>query len=486
MIKSSFLAIKNIMIGNFVMKFFSFISSIVMARLLAKEDFGLWVVVTIITSFVTLVFDVAFEYYYMIKVDIDEKSEKKTPYKIKIEIENTVFFLKLLFAVILFFIQYSSSYFLDGYYFDSDNSSIDELIRLTSFSYLITPFGVINEIRFKKAQDFKFVTLAQILGESTNVILKISLAFLGFGVFSIAYGSLFKRVISAMYISVKGKFLPRFNHFNKKYVKEILWFAKHSWLSGFLLYLTQQVDKILLKSLYSLDEIGEYNFGGATAQLPVNYLVAPQNSLIMSYVSNYKDNVLKVSSSFSKLTKLNILLIFPILFIFYNYGEIIISFVYGEKWLASVAIFNVFLLYCFFRSFCSPFMPVFTALGKIKENTLFVLIQSIVLGIVLYIGFELKVDLITYTKLFVYVSSCFLVIKSFLSIKYLGISFERLFDELKHMVLYIFSAILIYAALIKGLELNKHICSLVFMIFYAVLIWKEGKDDILKILKPKG
>lgn len=454
-----------------------------MARLLAKEDFGLWVVVTIITSFVTLVFDVAFEFYYMIKVDIDEKSEKKTPYKVKIEIENTVFFLKFSFAILLFCIQYTSSYFLDGFYFDSATSSIDELIRLTSFSYLITPFGVINEIRFKKAQDFKFVTLAQILGELTNIISKITLAFLGFGVFSIAYGSLFKRIISAVYISFKGRFLPKWKHFNKKYVKEILWFAKHSWLSGFLLYLTQQVDKILLKAMYSLDEIGNYNFGGATAQLPVNYLVAPQNSLIMSYVSNYKSNVIQISKSFSRLTKLNILILFPMLFILYNYGDLIIPFVYGEKWITSLGIFNVFLLYCFFRSFCTPFMPVFTAMGKVKQNTYFVLVQSIILGIVLFIGYKLNITLISYTKLFVYVSSLFLVLKAYLSIKYLKISFTVLFNDLRLAILYTASSILMYYLLFDGFHFNKYVCGVLFIVTSTIIIWVEAKKDLLKILK---
>ncbi|WP_196892699.1 oligosaccharide flippase family protein [Aureivirga marina] len=485
MIGSSSKASKHIFIGNLLIKGLNFIGSIALARLLAKEDFGYWVLITIITSFVTLVFDVGFETYYLVKVKLIGE-DKMDDNEIN-SLENTIFFLKLFMSIFLFAAQFSVSYLLDGFYFDAENSPIDEIIRILSFTYLIVPFGVINEIRFKKRQLYTPVVKSQIFSEASNLIIKIGLAFIGFGVFSIAYGMLAKRIVKSIYLVFQGKFIPQFSKVKKSYFKGIFGFAKYTWISGTIGFFSQQMDKLFLAKTFSVSQIGSYNFANATANMPYNYFVMPQASLVLSYISNFQDDKGKLSESFTKIIRLTVLLMLPILFIGYFYVELLIRLIYGEKWVSSASLMQVFLILVAVRMFVFPFMPGLTAIGRIKQNTMIVLARTITVGLCLLIltGLD-SFSLLSFVKIYVGINIIFDFLKAFISSYYLKISLLKILKDLSKKTIYIALLLILIANknIVEGIFFEIIIMS-IFIGIYAFVIKKYLFKDLKQLLLKK-
>ena len=128
-------------------------------------------------------------------------------------------------------------------------------------------------------------------------------------------------------------------------------------------------------------------------------------------------------------------------------------------------------------------MPVFTAIGKVKSNTYFTIVQFILIGIVLYVGYILKVNIVMYSWLFVITSSVFYLLKSYISVRYLKIPIKKIYHNLEQAFLFSMCSLLIYFLIVEFLSLSKIIACLVFIVLSLAIILKESKQDVLKILK---
>ncbi|WP_020531599.1 oligosaccharide flippase family protein [Flexithrix dorotheae] len=415
MIKSGKKASKAILFGNIFIRGISIIASVILARILTPEDYGYWVLVTLVTSFFTLVIDVGLETYYIIEVNFI--GDNKTPSDEIDAIENSVFFLRVLFNTLLCTTQYFSGFLL-GDFFDE---TVIEIIQLLSLIYLISIFGKINEMRLKKRLDFLKITKASVIGELLGIILKVGLAISGFGVFCFAYGAILKQVVYTGVLVRTSGFTPKFNKIKKNVIKKTLWFAKHSWISGISVYLSQQGDKFFLKNNYSLSSVGFYNFSSSTAAMPVNYLLGPQQSLVMSYLSNYKQDTKKLIHVFDNLFLFASSLI-PFFVLGIVYSDYIIPMIFGTKWIPAITSVKIFLLFNIFKIILFPYFPILTALGEIKINTRLVISKSIILISILYvITWLLLPSLEIYITVYCMVVLFFDLIKAIVGVKKLGV-----------------------------------------------------------------
>lgn len=454
-------AVKSVFIYTFFAKFITIASSIVLARLLFPEDFGYLVMVMIFTGFISIVVDVGFEYYYIVKVDIN------ADILVKESVLNTIFIFRVIFNICLFILQFLGSYLVESYF---EYPIIGEMLRVLSFIYIFTIFGKINETVLKKEMQFKPIMQRKFAAEVSESIIKIILAYSGFGAMSFVYGSLVSSIVYGLSMQLYNKFKFERKKVNFLEVKKILYFAKHSFVSGTGLYLTQQIDKILLTSSFNASIVGLYHFGFSYAQTANNYLLGPQASVMMTFIANNQKN----SELPSKLISLMLTLIYiatPLFIVIYINSESLIVTIFTDKWLESVPLFNIFLILGYFAFILFPFASFLTAIGELKINTQIVLARAITLSIVLFSVISFSNSIYTYAWAVVVTVILFDLIKFFVSTTKIDFEYLNLFSGVLQILLFNFSLLILIYIYFGSLNINP-IFHLIYLFVSYIILYK--------------
>lgn len=461
--KSASSAAKSVFIGGVTAKAIAFIGSVILARLLVPEDYGYWVIVTMITSFFSLVVDAGFEYYYIVNVNINQGEE--TPGNEIREIENSIFFLRLIVNFLLFCLQFGFSFLPISLL----SSPIDDIIRVLSFIHVINVMGRINEVRLKKCFDFKKTTVINIVSEVLSTVVKVSCAVAGIGVMSFAWGSITKVLFNNIGLVSVGQFRPQLKIVSKKRVKDVFKFSTYMWLTQVGQYFSEQLDKFFLKSNYSLEQIGYYNFSNGTSLLFINYVLMPQSSVVMNYISNNKLFPSVLEQMIAKILNIVILFVIPVQISLYFFSYEFIEFVYGVKWLPALPVFRVFLIYTLINVLFFPFQVILTALGEVKSNSKLIYVRIVLVFLILSVLTSITSNLVFYAIGFTVALILFYFFKSYISIKKANLNIKNIYRKIRcNFLIMILSGLFLFI-LDEFLQVTSLISKLICFFCYVLL-----------------
>lgn len=463
----------SVFIGGLISRAVGFLGSIALARILVPADYGYWVIVTMITSFFSLVIDAGFEYYYIVKVNINKGEE--TPQEEVVKIENSVFFLRVIINMVLFVLQFGLSFLP----IELLTSPVDRIIRLLAFVHIINVMGRINEVRLKKFFNFNKITKYNIVSTIVSVIVQVSCALLGLGVMGFAWGSIVKTLVNNIGLVSIGRFKPQRKYVSRPILKEVFAFAMHSWLGSVGLYLNNQIDKFLLKHNFSMADVGYYSFGNGTAYMFMTYIVYPQGSVIMSFVSNNQGHTQKLEDFVAFVNKFLFIVVFPIQVLLYVFADQFITIIYGNKWIAAIPLFRLFILRTFVEILFFPYSTFLTAHGKVDYLARLNWFSVVLCGLSLFITTLFSSDIITYAIVFVACSLVISTLKSYLSIRVSKISLRNVFSKVYVTLLVsVLMLALMFLPFSMILLLKVLITVLTTLVFFSLILLFDRKTII--------
>ncbi len=133
---------KVVLIGSFISRGISALSSIILARLLFENDYGALVIATIFTGLISQIGGMGYEIYYLQYKGSEEEKAK---------VLDQVFNLRLVTNAIMFIIQIIIGF---GLILLTDDKMSGGIILIMSFSLLLEGFNAPNEVILKNRMDF--------------------------------------------------------------------------------------------------------------------------------------------------------------------------------------------------------------------------------------------------------------------------------------------------------------------------------------------
>jgi len=397
---------KYIFIGNLISKIITFIGSIVLARILFPEDYGYLLMAMTVTMFAQTLANMGFENYYLQETIKDTEHEKK--------ILNITFKIRMILNTSMFFIQFFGSYLVAKCY---HQEVVGELLRLFSFNYIISGAVVVNLFILRKKLNYKPETLGNVSRDIIGTIVKVSLALMGLGVLSFAYGSIVGNLVRSTIILYHQPFKIRLNVWDNYEFKNILYFGKHSLIGGIGNYFAGYIDKILVSKFFTPYETGNYYFANTQSAALYNYTVYPQNSLFLSYVAKYKTEPSHLLNVLSIISYMIGILSLPILIFLIFYTDTIFQVVFGEKWNNSIVLFQMFLVYNYLKALLFPLMPILTGFGYPQIVSKLSVIRLLVLTVTLFILLQFTSNIYYYALVYMMIVLFFDLIKSAFGLK---------------------------------------------------------------------
>lgn len=397
---------KIVLIGSFISRGISALSSIILARLLFENDYGALVIATIFTGLIGQIGGMGYEIYYLQYKGSEEEKAK---------VLDQVFNLRLVTNTIMFFIQLLIGL---GLLLLTDDKMSGGIILIMSFSLLLEGFNAPNEVLLKSRMDFKKITIGNILKEFSSTVGKVGGALLGIGGYCFGIGPVLGSLTRMVYLLKVQKYRPERFNWNGPVIKKIFDFGKQVLFGSIGIYLVNQIDRILLSSFYPKNIVGQYGFASNASSAPFTYLISPQQSLVMTFIATANQKSGKLLGNLMLMQRLISLLFIPFLAMILIFSREFITLLFSERWIDVLPIFKVLILYYALQSITFPYSGVLMGIGMPVINTRLVIWRVVFLvPALISVAILFGDNILNYVLVFCLISVLFDIVKVIISIR---------------------------------------------------------------------
>ena len=339
----SFITITN---GLLSLVYFSF-----MSRLLTKEEFGFYAVVMSLLLIIESISEAGLGAAIIQKKNADK------------DFVYTAFSLSVILGFSFSFLTFLLAPWLSDVTVGSDK--LIPLIRLLSINILLMSLISVVRATYMKKLDFLKYGTIQICMYILSASLGVYLAYTHHGVYAPVIANIVDQVLLAIVLYTMANFVPKFRIVAQK-VREIISYS--GWLTASVIVraISDQIDKLLMPRLLSVEQLGTYNRpSGFVAQLK-NKFFGIFDTILFPILSDVQDDVKKIRSAYGQVFSLLILLAASISFCMILVSDIIIAIFLGSQWEDLETLLHVMSLEIVFgayRRICDCF---FRSLGYVK------------------------------------------------------------------------------------------------------------------------
>lgn len=303
-------------VDNVVSYFVSFVVSIVLARLLSPDDYGLLGLIGIFTAISATITTSGFG-----NALIRKKSATEDDY-------NTVFIFNLVVSVVLYGILFLCAPAIARFF---NRDELVALTRVSSLSIIVGALALTQRVQLTKRIDFKTQTKITLIAAVSSGIIGIVMAICGFGVWSLVAQNLSKALLDTVLLWVYNHWIPRF-YFSKASFKELFGYSWKILLSRLLDTTWKELYQVIVGKFYSPATLGQYTRAKGFAQLFSQNLTGIVQRVTFPVLSEIQDDKPRMITAYRKMIKTTMFVSTICMFSLGAVAQPLIYCLIGSKW----------------------------------------------------------------------------------------------------------------------------------------------------------
>ena len=343
---------KNTVIVNFIWRFaercgaqlVTFVVSIILARILAPEDYGTIALVTVFTTIMQVFVDSGLGTALIQKKDADDLDF------------SSVFYFNFSICLVLYTVMFVVAPFIARFYSDD---SLTPIIRVISLTIIISGVKGIQQSYVSRNMLFKSFFYSTLGGTIISAFVGIALAYAGFGIWAIVAQQLSNTAIDTLILWVTVKWRPK-KLFSWESLKGLLSFGWKMLASSLLDTVYNNIRSLIIGKMYSSSDLAFYDQGRKFPNVIVTNINTSIDSVLLPTMASAQDDRNRVKAMTRRAIKTSTYIMAPLMMGLVFCAEPIVRLVLTDKWLPCVP---------FLRIFCITYMfyPIHTAnLNAIK------------------------------------------------------------------------------------------------------------------------
>ena len=324
------------------------ITSVILTRLLLPEDFGLLGMALVFTGLVAIFNDMGIGSAIVQKQDLNQKNL------------SSIFWFNLSIGILAMLIIILAAPLIARFY---GQNSLTTIISVMSVSFLFTSLSKVQNSLLLKELRFKKMTLLELTSIISASLLGISLAFLGYGVWSLVWQNVSMTFIYAALVWITEHWKPVL-HFNWKDIKTIIGFSAN--LSGFSLlnYFSRNADYLLIGKFLGTTALGYYTLAYTMMLFPLSNVSSVLSKVMFPALSQIQYDNSKFKLFYLKSTKYIAFVTFPLILGLFAIVDEFVLVVFGEKWVPVIFVIKVLSIVGLIQSIDAPAGNIYLAKGK--------------------------------------------------------------------------------------------------------------------------
>lgn len=346
-------------LGSWVNRLIGFASTLILARVLVPDDFGVVAAASIVTGLFHVLAVVGTDQYLIRRKEI-KYSEYNTGWTINI-------IMKSISSLAIFLLAEPISLFME-------DERLFLVLQVSCIVPLLHGFINIGMVMYEKEYNYRPKFILLFSSRIVGFIVKISLAIhmRSYWVFIIA--EIVEATILMFGSFILHKFRPRFSlaGWRQQWV-----FSQWILLKSIFVFLRFRVDNIFISKYLPLESLGVYTVGKEVATLPAGQIIEPIMQPLYVGLSAIQDDKEMFADKVHKALSMLFFIVFPISFGTYITANNLVYVLLGEQWQHANSIVLILSFMLVPVTLGGVFTRVMTAMGKVRLVFKFELLLSI-------------------------------------------------------------------------------------------------------------
>ena len=355
-------------IGEVASKLVTPITSMVLARLLTPEAFGVVTTLAMIISFAEIFTDAGFQ-KYLVQHEFKDAQDRD-------ESTNVAFWSNLVMSLLIWGII---SLFAAPLAALVGNPGLGHVLIVACVSIPLAAFSSIQMALFKRDLDFRTLARVRIISTLIPLLVTVPLAFLLRSYWALVIGTITVNLVNAILLTVFSKWKPRWFYSIVKF-KEMFSFTVWSMIEAVSIWLTAYVDVFIVGTMLSQYYLGLYKTSSTLVGQIMGLITAITTPILFSALSRLQNDKNGFQRLFFRFQKLVGLLLMPLGMIIFLFSDFVTDLILGSQWTEASGFVGLWGLTNALTIVLSHYSSeVYRAKGKPKLSVLAQLLHIVVL-----------------------------------------------------------------------------------------------------------
>lgn len=439
------------------------IVTLILARLLGPNDYGLMALVFVAVNFVSLFINSSIASYLVYITNITKSDF------------FTCLVVNLTVALLLVLCLFTTAPYISEFY------AREELTSLLRVMSVIIPFSSISSVYNAYAVKMslhKKLFLRNIISIPISGVVALTMAYSGFGVWSLIAQQIVYNVLLATIIVITIKItIDGTWRFDKHILKPMFAYGGTNLLTTFIGFISDNINDLLIGKKIDSVNLGYYNRGNTFPGVLANVLNNLASNVFFPAFSSYKDDISDLKAKFRKSITILYYICFPMFLGMSVCSEAFVNAVLTEKWFGAIPVIQLTCIYYCAIPFLQICSQVFLALGKLKIRAVGEIVKMVLTILLLFAVIDYGITAVAFAR--VILAVCLVLFTCAISYHYFKYTFtEFLRDILPPFCMALVMAGAIYFITYLGLSA---LSTLILQVLLGVIVYVV----LLKLLRSQ-
>lgn len=302
-----------------------FVFSILIARLLLPEDYGVIAMLGIFMAVSQTFIDSGFASALIRKIDRTETDF------------STVFYFNIAVASVFYAILFFSAPAIANFY---ETPLLESVTKVVALNLIINSLSGIHNAKLSIAIDFKSRAKISIITTLLTGAVGLWMAYAGYGVWALVVQNLFSSVLRTVMLWIIVKWHPQLV-FSWKSFMELFSFGSKLLASGLLDTLYNNIYTLVIGKVFTPSTLGVYSKANSLAQFPSSNITSVLQSVTFPVLSTIQNEEDRLADAYKRFLRLSAFVVFPLMVGLSAVADPFIRLALTDKWEGAIYLLQI-------------------------------------------------------------------------------------------------------------------------------------------------
>ena len=370
----------------------SFLVTIVLARILSPEDYGMIALVIVFVNLANVIVEGGLN-----TALIQKKEADQTDF-------STIFYASLFLAAFLYCILYFSADVIAEFYNKKELVSVVRVIGLSLFFFAVNS---VQKAFLSRRLLFRKLFYSSLGAVLLSGVVGIVMAYQGAGVWALVAQSMISQIATTLIMWYTVKWRPTWE-FSSSRFSSLFSYGWKIFVSNFIINLFINIRSLLIGKVYSAGALAYFDRGKQFPSLIIENINNSIQTVIFPVLSKEQENLTIIKAMVRRSIKMSSFIIFPLVFGLATSAEPIVRTLLTDKWNGAVPFIQIFCAAYLLMPMQVANMEAIKALGFSGTTLKLETIKKVIELIILLVSVPLGVEAIAWGVVFYNAISLFI------------------------------------------------------------------------------
>ena len=339
-------------VSRIAAQFTQIVFSFFLARLLTPSEYGQVGMLLVFISFAQVLAEAGLGSAIIF---FDKESQR---------LLDTAFWITAIIGFVLTALIWLAAPFISRFY---ESPVLADLARLMSLGVLLQAIVQVQTALLARRTQFKAIAISTYVAAAASSVVALALAYLGYGVWALAWQFLSNCIILVVFMCVYTRWLP-IPVVSFPDARRLFGYSSYLLAHNALNYWLRNGDNMLIGRVLGAAQLGLYSRAYSLMLLPLQNTGAIVGQVMFPTLSKAKGDAEQFRALYHNSIRKIALITFPLMAGLSVLAEEVLGVLYGDQWVSAGPVLAVLSVVGLFQSIVFPVGWVFTSLGRTRKQ----------------------------------------------------------------------------------------------------------------------